>query len=108
MKRNEYQTLAAYERGDLCACGKPVRHASGRCWDCLPWEDKYKNEREETLQAAGLVQLDTESRSDFLFRVAVWGFEKTTLRRMQFYRSAVLSRFGDKVSKLGTDRSKDK
>ena len=35
LNHSQYKAVQGYESGALCSCGRPARHANGKCWPCF-------------------------------------------------------------------------
>ena len=62
----EYQAKQ-YDKKQICGCGQPARHASGKCWPCYDRIGKPERDRmlKSQLEKIGMQQLEGESHGDW-------------------------------------------
>ena len=62
----EYQAKQ-YDKGSICGCGQPSRHASGKCWRCYDSIGKAERDKllKEQLIKIDMWQLEGESRDEW-------------------------------------------
>ena len=67
MNYSELNQVRKYERKDLCGCGQPARHASGKCWQCKDLETKPARDKmlKEQLIKIDMWQQEGETRDEW-------------------------------------------
>lgn len=67
MSYHEQYQANQYDKGNICGCGRPSRHASGKCWECYDLQGKAERDQylEDQLRSIDMWQRENETRKEW-------------------------------------------